>query len=154
LTIAAQLSRGELLAGFFVKGCEAFEDWLLPEQERLRETAIEVLRTLVEAYRRRGEYRFALHYARRLVALEPLSEEARRDLMRLSLLAGQRSNALAEYGKLRALLRDELGVEPLRETREVYESVLLKPSAGVELEADAEPIGPLIPLAGRSSAFE
>lgn len=153
LTAAVQLYRGELLAGFFVKDSELFEEWLLAEQERLREAAIDALRTLVDTYRRRGEYRFGLFYARRLVSLEPLSEEACRDLMRMSLLAGRRSRALAEYEKLQALLKAELGVEPLKETRELYESILLEGPGEVEVEKDAEPIGPLIPLVGRGQAF-
>jgi DNA-binding SARP family transcriptional activator len=153
LTTAAQLYRGELLAGFFVKDSEAFEEWLVGEQERLREAAVDVLRALVEAYRRRGEYRFGLHYARRLAALEPLSEEACRELMSLSLLAGQRSRALAEYEKLQALLKKELGVEPLPETRALYGSILREGPGEVEVEADAEPVGPLIPLVGRSQAL-
>ena len=37
-----------------------------------------MLRRLIESYRRRGEYRFGVHYARRLVAIDPLSEEAHR----------------------------------------------------------------------------
>jgi DNA-binding SARP family transcriptional activator len=153
LTAAVQLYRGELLAGFFVKESELFEEWLLGEQERLREAAIDVLRTLVDTYRRRGEYRFGLFYARRLVALEPLSEEACRDLMRMSLLAGRRSRALAEYEKLCGLLKNELGVEPLKETRNLYESILLEGPDEVEIEGDAEPIGPLIPLVGRGQAL-
>jgi DNA-binding SARP family transcriptional activator len=153
LAAAAQLYRGELLAGFFVKDSEAFEEWLVGEQERLREAAVDVLRALVETYRRRGEYRFGLHYARRLAALEPLSEEACRELMSLSLLAGQRSRALAEYEKLQALLKKELGVEPLPETRALYGSILREGPGEVEVEADAEPVGPLIPLVGRGQAF-
>lgn len=153
LTSATQLYRGELLAGFFVKDSEAFEEWLVGEQERLRESALDVLRTLVDTYRRRGEYRFGFHYARRLAALEPLSEEACRELMRLSLLAGRRSRALEAYEKLQALLRRELGVEPLKETRRLYESILSEKPGEVEVERDKEAVGPLIPLAGRGQAL-
>ena len=117
LSAAVQLYRGEFLASFFVKDSPEFEDWMLGEQVRLRDAAVDVLRRLIESYRRRGEYRFGVHYARRLVALEPLSEEAHRDLMRLCALAGQRSRALAQYEELLKVLRDELGVEPLAETR-------------------------------------
>ncbi|MFP5286630.1 MAG: BTAD domain-containing putative transcriptional regulator, partial [Thermoanaerobaculia bacterium] len=81
LSAAAQLYRGELLAGFFVKDSPDFEEWLVTEQTRLREAALEALRKLIESYRRRGEHRFGVHYARRLVAIEPLSEEAHRELM-------------------------------------------------------------------------
>lgn len=153
LTTAAQLYRGELLSGFFVRDCESFEEWLVVEQERLREAAVDVLRSLVEHYRQRGEHRFGLHYARRLVAVEPLSEEARRDLMRLALLAGRRSLALAEYEKLQVMLRDELGVEPLEETRSLYEAILREQPDPGEPAPETEVLGPLVPLVGRADAL-
>jgi DNA-binding SARP family transcriptional activator len=153
LTAAVQLYRGELLSGFFLRDCESFEEWLVAEQERLREMAVDALRSLVERYRLRGEHRFGLHYARRLVVLEPLSEEARRDVMRLALLAGRRSFALAEYEKLRIMLRDELGVEPLEETRSLYESILREKSPPSEPTVETEVLGPLVPLVGRESAL-
>ncbi len=153
LTTAAQLYRGEILSGFFLRDCAAFEEWLVAEQERLRETAVDALRSLVEHYRLRGEHRFGLYYARRLVTLEPLSEEPRRDLMRLALLAGRRSFALVEYEKLRVMLRDELGVEPLEETRALYDSILRERSDPGEPEPEAEVLGPLVPLVGREEAL-
>jgi DNA-binding SARP family transcriptional activator len=153
LSAAVQLYRGEFLAGFFVRDSPAFEDWLLTEQVRLRDSVVEVLHRLIDNYRRRGEYRFGVHYARRLVALEPLSEEAHRELMRLCSLAGQRNRALAQYEELINVLRDELGVEPLAETRTLYESILSEAVHEESVEGQEEPIGPLIPLAGRGGAF-
>jgi len=153
LSAAVQLYRGEFLAGFFVRDSPAFEDWLLTEQVRLRDSVVEVLHRLIDSYRRRGEYRFGVHYARRLVALEPLSEEAHRELMRLCSLAGQRNRALAQYEELINVLRDELGVEPLAETRALYESILSEAVREESVEGQEEPIGPLIPLAGRGGAF-
>jgi DNA-binding SARP family transcriptional activator len=153
LSTAVQLYRGELLAGFFVKDSPDFEDWLVAEQVRLRDSAIEALRRLVESYRRRGEYRFGVHYARRLVAIEPLSEEAHRDLMRLCALSGQRNRALAHYEELLNLLRDELGVAPLAETRALYESILSEAVKQESLPEQAEPIGPIVPLVGRGGAY-
>ncbi|HXU31475.1 MAG TPA: AAA family ATPase, partial [Thermoanaerobaculia bacterium] len=132
----------------------SFEEWLIAEQERLREATVEALRALIESYRRRGEYRFGLHYARRLVALEPLAEEPRRNLMRFYAMTGRRSQALAEYEDLVALLDRELGVDPLVETRELYESIRDDaPTQGIPI-ADGEPIGPIIPLAGRRGAWD
>ncbi len=153
LSAAAQLYRGEFLAGFFVKDSPAFEDWLGTQQVRFREAAVEVLQRLIESYRRRGEYRFGVHYARRLVALEPLLEEAHRNLMRLLALSGQRSRALAQYEDLTRRLRDELAVEPAEETRQLYDSILAE-ALEVKTEAsDPEPIGPIIPLVGRGPTY-
>lgn len=154
LATAAQLYRGELLAGFFVRGCPQFEDWLTAEQERLRESAGVALRTLIDSYRRRGEVRFGLHYARRLVAIDPLSEEAHRELMRLSALAGQRGRALAQYQELHGILQAELGIEPSEDTRALYRAILADSRQEVAAPVeDAEPIGPLVPLVGRGPAL-
>src|SRR4051812_9025337 len=153
LSAAVQLYRGEFLAGFFVKDSPDFEDWMVAEQVRLRDATVEALHHLIESYSRRGEHRFGAHYARRLVAIEPLLEEAHRELMRLCALAGQRSRALAQYEELSRLLREELGVEPLKETRQLYQSILSE-AAKEEIGADPEePVGPLVPLAGRTGAY-
>ncbi len=150
LSRAVQLYRGDLLPGFFVRDSPEFEAWLTTERERLRESAVDALRTLIESYRRRGEYRFGLHYARQLVALDPLSEPAHGALMRLFVLAGRRSRALAHYEELQHLLRDELGVEPAEETRALYQEILSEAS---DHEPEGEPIGPLIPLVGRRDVY-
>jgi DNA-binding SARP family transcriptional activator len=150
LSAAVHLYRGELLAGFFLKDSEAFEEWLVAEQERLREAALDGLRTLIEVYRRRGEHRLGIHYARRLIAIEPLSEETCRDLMRMCARAGRRSLALAEYERLKELLARELGVDPLRETRDLYQSILQNTAEEEIPLRDDQPIGPLVLLAGRA----
>ncbi len=151
LTVAARLYNGDLLAGFFVKDSPPFEEWLVAEQERLREAAIETYRTLIGAYRARGEHRMGIQYARRLLAVDPLSESAHRGLMELYALTGRRNRALVHFEKLRNLLNEELGVEPLEETTALYQSILVQelPDEPGEEEA-AEP---LIPMVGRREAL-
>ncbi len=152
LSIAASLYTGDFLSGFFIKDSPPFEDWMLSEQERLREAAVDSFRTLIESYLRRGEYRFGIQYARRLLAIDPLSEEAHRSLMRLYALSGRRSRALRQYEILRNLLSSELKVEPLPDTRELHQSILdqtLSPATGMDREG---PVGPMIPLVGREKA--
>lgn len=154
LSTAAQLYQGDFLAGFFLKDNQGFEEWQGAEQARLRESAIEALRKLVESYRRRGEFRFGVHYARRLVAIEPYSEEAHRELIHLLALSGQRSRALAQYEALSHLLRQELGVDPQKRTRALFESILAEATEKEAEAQGAEPIGPLIPLVGRHGGLE
>jgi oligopeptide transport system substrate-binding protein len=121
---AVELYQGDFLAGFYVKECFAFEEWALGEQERLRGLAGETLRALVDLHRARGEYPAAIAYTRRLLALDPWREEAHRELMQLLALSGQRSAALAQYEECRRLLKAELGLEPLEETRALYERLV------------------------------
>ena len=154
LAIAARLYSGDFLSGFFIKDSPPFEDWLLYEQERLRDAAVETYRTLIHSYIDRGEYRLGIQYARRLLATDPLSEEAHRYLMRLNGLSGRRSRALAQYEELKALLRDELAVEPLEETTALYESILTQDLVAQVDDEEEDPVGPLIPLVGRGQAFE
>jgi DNA-binding SARP family transcriptional activator len=154
LVDAVNIYRGELLAGFFLDDCPQFEEWLAAQQEELREAAAGALRTLVKAYLGRGEHRLGVQYARRLVAMDPLSEEAHRDLMQLYALGGQRNRALAHYRDLRSLLARELGVEPLAETNGLYQG-LLKESVLEEAAADhGTPLRPIVPLVGREAAIE
>ena len=153
LAQAVAFYRGDFLAGFALKDSPEFEFWQLAEQERLREQAIDTLTTLIESYLSRGEFRLGIQYARRLVGLDPLSEQARRYLMQLYSLSGRRSRALAEYEHLREALRRELAVDPLETTRELYEAILTEQESAPR-EEDRQGIGPLIPLVGRQQSYQ
>lgn len=59
LAEAVALYRGDLLAGFALKDCPEFDDWVAVERERLRVQALEALTWLASAAERRGDY--ALH---------------------------------------------------------------------------------------------
>ncbi len=153
LAAAVALYRGDFLAGFNIKDSPDFEFWQLAEQERLRDQAVDTLRVLIESYLSRGEFRLGIQYARRLVAIDPLSEHAHRFLIRLYSLSGRRNRALEEYQQLRATLHRELGVEPLEETRELYERVLTEHAPAAEAE-ESRGLGPLIPLVGRHEPYQ
>ena len=144
---AARLYLGDFLSGFFVRDCPPFEEWLVTTQERLRESALAAFHTLVASCLTRGEPRMGIHYARRLLSIDPLSERAHRQMMRLYAQSSRRTRALAQFEELRNLLNQELGVEPLAETTSLYQSILLEEMP--EEKRSEEPIGPLIPLAGR-----
>lgn len=148
---AAGLYRGELLAGFHLRDAATFEDWLGRQQERLLEVARQALGALVGYFAARGDYQEAITHGRRLVEIDPLSEEAHRELMRLYVLVGRRRRALAQYDELATVLRRELGVDPLPETRALHQSVLSeeRPPADRTLPARPAPLGPFVPLAGR-----
>ncbi len=107
---AIALYRGDLLP-------EMDDEWLMVERERLRQTQIDALSQLVSHHRALSEYQAAVDLAQQILVLDPLAESAYRELMSLHYLAGDRAAALAEYERLRATLRDELGAEPMAETK-------------------------------------
>jgi predicted ATPase/DNA-binding SARP family transcriptional activator len=121
---------GTFLEQFFVSDSDAFEEWALLKREWLRREVTEALSLLADYRERRGEYKLAQHYTRRLVQMEPWCEEAHRQLMRLLALDGQRSAALAQYETCRRALADELGVEPTAETQVVYERIRAEEQGG------------------------
>ncbi len=150
LAEAAELYQGDFLAGFFLKESPEFEHWLFYEQERLREMAVQTLRRLIDDHLKAGAYRLGIRYARRLLEIDPLFEEAHRKLMRLYALSGRRTRALAQYEEYRALLRFELGVEPLEETTALYHAIQTR-QWPVEPRRRPAATLPALPFAGRAA---
>lgn len=109
---AAELYRGELLPGFGLPGCDAFEEWLLLTRERFVRLAITALGTLTQQLMVSERYGEAVESARRLLALDLLREDSQRLLMRALGASGDRAAALAAYRRWRETLHDELGIEP------------------------------------------
>jgi len=73
------LYRGELLPG-------CYDEWILPERERLRQRHRQVLEQLLRLFEALGDTITAIRSAQRLLGLDPLSEDLVRRLMRLLLL--------------------------------------------------------------------
>ena len=111
---AVNLYGGELLPGHY-------DEWILPERERLHQLFAATLERLVESLEARREYRAAIDYMRRLLEIEPLQEVGYQRLMRLYALSGDRAAALRTYQVCCDMLQRELGAEPDAETQMLYE---------------------------------
>lgn len=126
---ALALYRGELMAGLSIKVGE-FDDWLEGERRRLRDRAAEGLARLVSLYAEAGESEAAIATAQRLLALEPLHEEAHRTLMRLYSRSGRRAAALRHYQSFVAQLRRDLSADPEPETVRLFDDIRSQPPEG------------------------
>ncbi len=113
---AAALYRGHFLAGFFLKDSVPYEEWALVKREQLARLAHAALHTLAEHRALCGEYELLAAVARQQISLDPLAEDAHRQLMVASSWDGQRTAALAHYETLRQALAAELGAPPEAET--------------------------------------
>lgn len=122
-TEAANLYRGDFLAGFSLQDSASFDEWLVVRRENLHRRALELFYTLTEYHEAREAYPQAQEYALHQIALEPWREEAHRQLMRVLARSDQRSAALAQFEQCRTVLMDELGVEPAPETVALYEQI-------------------------------
>jgi predicted ATPase len=123
LTQAAALYRGEFGTDLYLNDCPEFEIWLLREREYWSQQITKILTTLVTHFATYGQYEDGLHFARRLLAIEPWREDGHRYLMRLLALSGQRNAALMQFESCRKVLAEELDVEPSPETVALYEQI-------------------------------
>ncbi|MDX6208320.1 MAG: hypothetical protein QOE24_711 [Frankiales bacterium] len=99
-------------------------DWLDPHRQRLDETRLRALEITVAAAGRTGDHFRAVAAARQMVSLAPLDERAHRVLIRALDRAGDRAAAVSAYERCRSLLAEQLGVDPSKETVEVYLAAL------------------------------
>ncbi|MEZ4659443.1 MAG: BTAD domain-containing putative transcriptional regulator [Caldilineaceae bacterium] len=120
---AAALYQGDFLEGFFLADAPEFEQWLLTERTRYRETVLQALQALAEQLQDAGDTDGAMNTLRRLLTLEPWREEAHRHLILLLAQSGQRSAALAQFELCRHALASELDVEPDAATIQLVEQI-------------------------------
>jgi DNA-binding SARP family transcriptional activator len=88
------------------------DEWLLLWRERWRQLRLHALESLAASLARAGRTAEAVDAALAAVRGEPLRESARRRLVEIHLVEGNRGEALREYEAFRTLLDDELGVAP------------------------------------------
>lgn len=123
LTQAIARYRGGFLSIPLQVNSVAFEEWLLFKRTQLHLLAVDALGYLVQYHELRDELDLAIGYARQQIALEPLREQAHRQLMQVLALTGRRSEALAHYGACQELLAQELGIAPAAETTALAEMI-------------------------------
>jgi DNA-binding SARP family transcriptional activator len=108
--------------GPFLDGYE--NDWVLQERERLHclfvRSTFELMRTAVV----QGNYERALDCGRRILAMDALRENTQRDVMLLLVLNGQRAEAIRVYHQLARLLRSELNIDPMPETKRLHDKIV------------------------------
>ncbi|MDP9106368.1 MAG: AAA family ATPase, partial [Candidatus Eremiobacteraeota bacterium] len=102
----------------------SYDEWILPERERLRSMHSANLERLAERYASAGDYASAIASTRALLLHDPWREDALRTLLSLRHAAGDRAGALQEYESFAQRLRRDLDVAPMPETVSRYESIL------------------------------
>jgi len=132
LEAAVALHRGPLLA-------DLDDDWVLEARDEHAERLGAALARLAAAAATPAE---AVGWARRRLALDPLDEDAARELMGRLAEAGDRPGALAAYERLSDRLRSVLGLAPSAQTRALAASVR-------QAETPAAPQADGPPLIGR-----
>lgn len=144
LESALALYRGDLLPG-------CYDDWIVPERERLRGRFLAAGERLTELLEGEREFRAAIPWARRLLDADPLNEAACRRVMTLHALTGDRATALRAYHGCATALAREVGVDPSPATREVYQRLL--ESEELPAPEPGRAGGGVSPLVGRAEEW-
>lgn len=110
---AVALYHGDLLP-------DCYDEWILPERERLHQLFTATLEQLVALLEGQHEYLAAIRYARRWLQAEPLHEVVYLRLMQLYALTGDRAAALHTYQTCVSTLRRELATEPGQALQDSY----------------------------------
>jgi DNA-binding SARP family transcriptional activator len=113
---ALDLYSGELLDGFYLSDCPAFERWLDRHRDRLRARAVEAARSLALDRAKDGTLLEALHWTQLELRWAPYDETALRRLLDLHLGMEDTAGAIREYEAFSRRMREDLGLEPSAET--------------------------------------
>ncbi len=106
----------DVLAGVALEPGAELAEWLARQRGRRRERVRQSLAELADMAEGSRDWADALMHARELLALDALSEDAHRRLMRLHYLAGDRAAALLAFDACERVLKHEVGAAPSPET--------------------------------------
>jgi DNA-binding SARP family transcriptional activator len=106
LEFAISFYRGDLLED------EPYSEWAMAERDRLRGMATDSLRALARLALSRGDHATAVKHLERLAEFEPFDTDVHRELLRVLLTVGRRSEAVRRYQTFRARLGKEFNAEP------------------------------------------
>lgn len=123
-----RLYRGDYLAGMD-------QEWAWLERQRLRDLYCDGLYQLVTAHAAAADWHAVLTWGRLLSREEPLREDVHRALMLACLHTGNRASAIAQYRQCRQAIAQDLGIEPMAETRALYQRLLQPARAGAPAPA-------------------
>lgn len=98
--------------------------WIDGRRAKLRHVLVRALECRAAVYLWNREFPLAVEAARDAVELEPFRETAHRWLMRAHAAAENTAEALRAYERCRAIIADELGVDPSPATKAEYERIL------------------------------
>ena len=122
---------------------QAYEEFLdtdvtVAESARLAELRLVAVEDRLEAELRLGRHRELVAELEGLVREQPLRERLWAQLMLALYRAGRQADALLAYQRARAVLVEELGIDPGSELRRLHTAILTQ-DPGLELAPTAEP---------------
>lgn len=116
----ADVLRGRFLEGLALRDADNFDQWQRLQESVIHHKSVHALEVLLQQHVRNE---VLLHYASRLLALQPWHEEAYQKLMLAQARSRRFNEALLTFKTCREVLQTELGIEPGQQTLAIYERV-------------------------------
>ncbi|MEP7295956.1 MAG: AAA family ATPase [Burkholderiales bacterium] len=110
--LAHDLAEADSVLGDTPADATEFGTWLAQQRERRNGRVRQSLGELCDMAEQAHDFADALSHAHELLALEPLSEDAHRRVMRLHYLAGDRAAGLLAFDRCEQVLKHEVGAQP------------------------------------------
>lgn len=107
-----------------------YDEWLVDDRESVRQLRLHALERLTDELSLNGRHGEAIQTALTALRLEPLRETAHAALIRAHLAEGNRSEALRQFSRCRAILRTELAVEPSETVRKLINGPVILSGTG------------------------
>ena len=120
---AVALYRGEFLADWHLPESALYQEWVTLKQAELHNMAVATLSYLAHWYEQHADYEGADAYLQQQLRIEPWSEVAHRQRMKILAAMGKRISALRQYVYCSRILAEELSVEPSWETKRLYQQI-------------------------------
>lgn len=126
--ILPHLSKDLLLKAVHLYKGELFEnkiaiDWLLSERDKTQQLFIQVLERLAQTYTRLKEFEKTIYWAEKLLTYDSTWEEAYRLLMFAYYQLQNRSQSVKWYDRCVQVLEQELNIEPMPTTIQMFEMI-------------------------------
>lgn len=120
---AAGLYEGPYLDGVYIDEAPEFDRWADAERGSLAHDYVVLLEQLAREAERRGEYRAAIGWWRKLANADPLNSKVALGLMLALRAAGDRGGALQHFRVYEMLLKEELDLAPDRALVDLADSL-------------------------------
>lgn len=103
---------------------DLYADWSFLLREQFRHIHLAMCRVLSEHYLQLCHYEKAITWATAILGEDRCDEAAHRRLMQIYAAQGRRSEAFQQYQRCVRILQQELGVQPLPETNQFFQTLL------------------------------
>ncbi|MGB3336084.1 MAG: BTAD domain-containing putative transcriptional regulator [Devosia sp.] len=130
--------------GDFLDGCNS--SWVLVVREEYFNLRLRGLALLMQDAGIRSVYEDALSFGRRILAVDPFREAVQCEMLWLYMLSGRRAVAIRHYRDYAEMLRRELGITPMAETRAVYDAICADANQEKALFNSGAPPAPVVLL--------